>query len=247
MWYFKQRMQICRDFSFNTDIDWYCEERAPIRRERYTQNNICLRGFHVSLLVSIHSQQRSVNQQGFVWACLSKNWASNTCIYGLCFWGYLQAIFVEVEYWGHCPNWIYRPGSLVGHDPINKCETEIDILALDDNDGAIFGECKWTNEKVDAAVLDTLIDRSQLFRYKNNHLYLFAKSGFTSGCIDKAKSTGNVTLVTFDEMVNSRERPLWRSVIGWWFRWIYRSENYNAWKIMITVRMVQAVSRGPCH
>jgi len=90
-----------------------------------------------------------------------------------------------------------------GNDPINRCEAEIDILAYEDKDNAIFGECKWTTEKVGTDVLDILIDRSQLFRYKNNHLYLFAKSGFTSGCVDKAKSMGNVTIVTFDEMVNS--------------------------------------------
>lgn len=89
-----------------------------------------------------------------------------------------------------------------GNDPINKCEAEIDILALDDNDGAIFAECKWTNEKVDVAVLDTLVDRSRLFRYKNNYLYLFAKTGFTNGCVEKAKAMSNVKLVTFDEMVN---------------------------------------------
>ena len=89
-----------------------------------------------------------------------------------------------------------------GNDPINKCETEIDILALDDNDGAIFAQCKWTNEKVDVAVLDTLVDRSRVFRYKNNYLYLFAKTGFTNGCVEKAKAMSNVKLVTFDEMVN---------------------------------------------
>ena len=76
-------------------------------------------------------------------------------------------------------------------------------MALDDNDGAIFAECRWTNEKVGVDVLDTLIDRSHLFRYKSNHLYLFAKNSFTISCVDKSKSMGNVTLVTFDEMVNS--------------------------------------------
>lgn len=35
-----------------------------------------------------------------------------------------------------------------------------------DKDTALFGECKWTNEKVDAGVLETLIKRSQLFHYK---------------------------------------------------------------------------------
>ena len=33
------------------------------------------------------------------------------------------------------------------------------------------------------------------------HYYLFAKSGFTKGCIDKAQETGNVTLVEYGDMI----------------------------------------------
>ena len=70
-----------------------------------------------------------------------------------------------------------------------------------DKNTALFGECKWTNEKVDVGVLDLLVERSKLFHYKNVHYYLFAKSGFTKGCIDKAAEMGNVTLVGFDSIV----------------------------------------------
>jgi hypothetical protein len=70
-----------------------------------------------------------------------------------------------------------------------------------DDKTALFCECKWTNEKVDTGVLDTLIERSRLFSFTNVYLYLFAKTGFTQGCIDKAKDLGNVILVTFNEMV----------------------------------------------
>ena len=65
----------------------------------------------------------------------------------------------------------------------------------------MFGECKWTNEKVDLGVLETLIKRSNLFSYVNVHLYLFSKSGFTKGCIDKANELGNVSLVTYSDML----------------------------------------------
>ena len=41
----------------------------------------------------------------------------------------------------------------------------------------------------------------QLFHYKNVHYYLFAKSGFTKGCIDKAAEMGNVTLVEYEDMI----------------------------------------------
>jgi AAA+ ATPase superfamily predicted ATPase len=88
-----------------------------------------------------------------------------------------------------------------GNDPKNKCETEIDIMGTDTINSALFCECKWTNEKVDTGVLDTLIERSRLFHYTNVCLYLFAKTGFTKGCIDKAIELGNVKLITFDEMM----------------------------------------------
>lgn len=70
-------------------------------------------------------------------------------------------------------------------------------------DSALFSECKWTNEKVDVGVLDTLVGHSQLFRYKNVQLYLFAKTGFTKGCIEKADELGNVTLVAFNEIIKT--------------------------------------------
>jgi len=89
-----------------------------------------------------------------------------------------------------------------GNDPKNKCEAEIDIMCTADNNAAIFGECKWTNEKVDAGVLDTIIKRSELFYQTNVHFYLFAKTGFTQGCIAKANELGNVTMVNFEDMVN---------------------------------------------
>ena len=113
-----------------------------------------------------------------------------------------------------CKQWLWREnakgnlpiefvnlGRWWGNDPIKRQETEVDILAYEDQDNALFGECKWTNEKVGVDVLDALIDRTRLFHYQNNHLYLFAKRGFTSGCMEKAKARGNVTLVTFAEML----------------------------------------------
>ena len=70
-----------------------------------------------------------------------------------------------------------------------------------DKNTAVFGECKWTNAKVDLGVLETLIERSELFGYKNKHYYLFAKTGFTKACADKASEMGNVTLVKFADIV----------------------------------------------
>ena len=87
-----------------------------------------------------------------------------------------------------------------GNDPINKCEAEIDIMGTDSSGSALFGECKWTSKKVDLGVLETLLDRGRLFQFRNALYYLFAKSGFTKGCLDLAGARGDVVLVDFDSI-----------------------------------------------
>lgn len=87
-----------------------------------------------------------------------------------------------------------------GTNPKTKAQAEIDIMGAD-KDSALFGECKWTNEKVGLGVLETLVERSNIFSCKKKHFYLFAKTGFTKGCIDRATEMGNVTLVTYEDML----------------------------------------------
>lgn len=89
-----------------------------------------------------------------------------------------------------------------GTNPKTRKQVEIDIMGAADKNTAVFGECKWTNAKVDLGVLETLIERSELFGYKNKHYYLFAKTGFTKACADKAAEMGNVTLVEFADIVS---------------------------------------------
>ena len=102
---------------------------------------------------------------------------------------------------GECPVEFTSLGRWWGNDPIEKSQAEIDIIGEQDKTTALFGECKWTNEKVDLGVLETLVKHSRLFSYKKIYYYLFSKSGFTKGCIDEAKKMGNVTLVSYAEMV----------------------------------------------
>lgn len=90
-----------------------------------------------------------------------------------------------------------------GNDPIEKSQAEIDILGEQDKSTALFGECKWTNEKVDLGVLETLIHRSRLFPYSRVYYYLFSKSGFTKGCIEKANELGGVTLVNYTDILKN--------------------------------------------
>lgn len=102
---------------------------------------------------------------------------------------------------GKCPVNFSTLGRWWGNDPVAKSQVEIDILAEQDKNTALFGECKWTNEKVDLGVLETLVKRSKLFSYANVQYYLFAKSGFTKVCIEKANEMGNVTLVSYKDIV----------------------------------------------
>lgn len=102
---------------------------------------------------------------------------------------------------GKCPVEFTSLGRWWGNDPIEKCQTEIDIMGTQDKDTALFAECKWTNEKVDSGVLETLVKRSKLFSFGKTHLYLFSKSGFTKGCIDEANKMGSVTLVSYADIV----------------------------------------------
>ena len=88
-----------------------------------------------------------------------------------------------------------------GNDPRKKAQTEIDIMGEQNSTSAIFAECKWRNENVDLDVLETLVDRSGLFHYTKLHYFLFSKTGFTKGCMDKAEEMGNVTLVSYKDIV----------------------------------------------
>lgn len=73
---------------------------------------------------------------------------------------------------------------------------EIDIVAFNKKKGSVLlGEIKWTNEKVDADLLDDLVRKSKLVNFKGVYkLMLVSKSGFTKKCIDKMDQMGCVYL-----------------------------------------------------
>ena len=48
-----------------------------------------------------------------------------------------------------------------GNNPLTRSQTEIVVMGEQDQNIALFGECKWTGEKVDLGVLDTLIVKKQ--------------------------------------------------------------------------------------
>ncbi len=92
-----------------------------------------------------------------------------------------------------------------GNDPVEKAQAEIDILGEQDKTTALFGECKWTNERVDLGVLETLVHRSHLFQHSKVYCFLFSKSGFTKGCMERATELGNVTLVEYADILEYYE------------------------------------------
>ncbi len=103
---------------------------------------------------------------------------------------------------GNAPIEFNSLGRWWGTNPIKRCQEEIDIMGEQDSKSALFAECKWRNEKVDMDVLETLVERSKLFRYEKVYYYLFSKSGYTKSCMEKAEQMGNVTLVSYGDIVN---------------------------------------------
>ena len=87
-----------------------------------------------------------------------------------------------------------------GTDKRTKSQVEIDILAQNGNESAIFCECKWRNELVDVDVLDSSQEKSGLFPHLCKYWYVFSKSGFTKHCKLSAKKVANVRLIEFDDM-----------------------------------------------
>ena len=124
---------------------------------------------------------------------------------------YMGRIFEEIctQYlWkqlllGNMPIEFISLGRWWGNDPRKRSQTEIDIMGEQDSNSAIFAECKWKNENVDLDVLETLIERSGLFHYTKIHYFLFSKTGFTKGCMEKAKEMENVTLVKYEYIISS--------------------------------------------
>ncbi len=101
---------------------------------------------------------------------------------------------------GNCPVSFVSLGRWWGTDAATKSQVEIDMMGEENKETALFGECKWKNEKTDLDVLETLVHRSKLFPYKNVYYYLFSRSGFTTGCRDRAVEMGNVRLVSYADM-----------------------------------------------
>ena len=111
-----------------------------------------------------------------------------------------------------CRQYLYRPdvyqslpfffgklGRWWGTNAAKKREEEIDIVALGE-DKMLFGEYKWRNGKVDACVIQTLLERGELFACPEKYYFVFSKSGFDAGTDSLAEQFG-VRRIAFEEML----------------------------------------------
>jgi len=126
---------------------------------------------------------------------------------------YMGAVFEDIckQYlWrllllGKAPINFSSLGRWWGNDPSIKKQAEIDIMAEQDKQIALFCECKWRNEAVNENILELLEHRSTLFRYKNNYYIIFSKSDFTDKCKSMAQAKPNVMLIDYADIVRGAD------------------------------------------
>ena len=86
-------------------------------------------------------------------------------------------------------------GNWWGTDKELKKESEIDMLAYNNENEFLFIEAKWNNSKVKQDILDNLISKSYNFRYKKAYYWITSLSGF-----EKFKIEDNVELIDIGSM-----------------------------------------------
>jgi AAA+ ATPase superfamily predicted ATPase len=122
---------------------------------------------------------------------------------------YMGTVFEEISkqfLWllnrnGKLPFTFTDAGRWWGSDPKTKTEIEMDIIATDGKDSAIFCECKWTADKIDISILNKLMDRGSQFRFGKSYYYLFSRTGFTDGCVKYSEERNDIKLISFAEMM----------------------------------------------
>ena len=97
-------------------------------------------------------------------------------------------------------------GKWWGNNPARKCQDDIDVLLIDDkNEKYIFCECKFKGESFGKSEMEDMLSRKSIFAHaKETYFYAFSKSGF-SDYVKENASSNNITLVTVDDLFESRE------------------------------------------
>lgn len=76
--------------------------------------------------------------------------------------------------------------------------TEVDIVALGENNKIVFGECKYSKKQVDLSILKQLQEKAKNIKWNNNnreeYFILFSKSGFSKELEELAQKEKNIIL-----------------------------------------------------
>lgn len=120
---------------------------------------------------------------------------------------YMETVFISI-----CQEYMYHP-IMFKNAPFfysdircwwnNKTVKRIDVFA-EDHEHVILGKCKWTNDKIDKKVLDDLLKQGTLFKQEYKYYYLFSKNGFTDAVIDYVNDHTNVSLITIEDIYQSK-------------------------------------------
>lgn len=95
---------------------------------------------------------------------------------------------------------VRRVGKWWGTDPAAREQADVDVVATTHDDLMVLGECKWQSQPMDVGPLQTLEERSLMFRVRRKLLYGFSLAGFTEGAEAYARERPNMHLVALDEM-----------------------------------------------
>lgn len=81
----------------------------------------------------------------------------------------------------------------------DRADTEIDIVAVDENsNNIIFGECKYTNDKMNVDVYYNLLEKIKKVNWnksnRNEHFVFFSFNGYTDKMKKLAEEKGNIIL-----------------------------------------------------
>lgn len=131
---------------------------------------------------------------------------------------YMGLIFEDIckqyliNYADNLPIQIQDIGEWWGAHPKEKKEVQLDIVAYEakpDNSSSgrkyLIGSCKYKNEPIGTDELDLIRDYASIITTANDecYYYIFSKSDFTSGLVEKAKK-GEVTLISLEEIYKQK-------------------------------------------
>ncbi|NCC85795.1 MAG: ATP-binding protein [Clostridia bacterium] len=100
---------------------------------------------------------------------------------------------------GALPDLFIRRGRWWGNNPSERREEEIDLVASG-TQMTCFGEAKWRQEKVDAAVLKLLEQRGDLIPARQRYFICLSKSGFTEGAREYVQGRADFLLSSFSDL-----------------------------------------------